>query len=203
MNESQYIFQRKRATFTRRVFTKGLTAVSAVLLYLKEIGEGFLEDLPSCYPQFDLMKKLAGVGPYRRRKFKKKTLQTSIYRLKKLGLVAKDPKKKIYYLTDKGKKFVAYIEDRYEILSKKWDGKVRVVIFDIPENKRKWRAWLRNELLLLQYKVLQKSVYIGKVPLPKSLYQEILKAGLGEYVFIFTMSEFDKRQITKILNKKQ
>ena len=203
MAQSQYIFQRKRTSFTKRLFTKGLTAASIILLYLGETGEGFLEELPSCYPQFDSMKRLARVGPYRKQRLKKKTFQDNTYRLKKLGLIAKDPQKKVYYLTDEGKKFTAYIEDRYGVLSRKWDGKVRVVIFDIPEKKRQWREWLRSELLLLQYKILQKSVYIGKTPLPKSFYQEVIGAGLGKYVFIFTMSEFDRKQIEKALENKK
>jgi len=205
MAESEYIFQRKKASFTKKVFTQGLTAGSAILLYFAEIGEGFLEDLPSCYPQFDMMKQLAGVGPYkkgRREWLKKKNLQNTVYRLEKQGLVTKDPKRKIYFLTEEGKKYTSYIKDRYGVLSKKWDGKVRVVIFDVPEKKKRWREWLRNELLLLQYKELQKSVYIGKAPLPESLYQEISDAGLGENVFVFTMSEFDRKQIMKILKGK-
>jgi CRISPR/Cas system-associated endoribonuclease Cas2 len=205
MVDSQYIFQRKRASFAKRIFTKGLNAAGAILLYLAEIGEGFLEDLPSCYPQFDLMKQLAGVGPYRKSRrewLKKKNLQNALYRLKKKGLVVKDPKRKIYYLTKKGKKIASYIEDRYGLLARKWDGKIRVVIFDIPEKKKKWREWLRAELLLLQYKELQKSVYIGKAPLPESLYQQIIQDDLQDNVFVFTMSEFDRKRIKEILSEK-
>jgi len=205
MVDTQYVFQRKKASFAKRIFTKGLNAAAAVLLYFAEIGEGFLEDLPSSYPQFDLMKQLAGVGPYakkRREWLRKKNLQNALYRLEKQGLVVKDPKRKIYRLTKKGKEIATYIEDRYGVLTKKWDGKIRVVIFDIPEKKKKWREWLRNELLLLQYKEFQKSVYIGKAPLPKSLYQEIIEADLQDNVFIFTMSEFDKERIKKVLSEK-
>jgi len=204
-NSSQYIFQRKKTSFTKRIFEKGLNVSGAVLLYLAETGEGFLEDLPSCYPQFDMMKQLAGVGPYKKRRqewLKKKTLQTNIARLEKQRLIAKEPKRKIYILTEKGKEFSAYIKDRYGLLSGKWDGKIRVLIFDIPEKKKFWREWLRKELVLLQYKEFQKSVYIGKVPLPRDLYRRIGEEGLEDFVFIFTMSEFDKKKIMKILEEK-
>lgn len=42
----------------------------------------------------------------------------------------------------------------------KWDGKWRVVIFDIPEKKKKAREALRDKLKDLGFKELQKSVLI-------------------------------------------
>lgn len=42
----------------------------------------------------------------------------------------------------------------------KWDGKWRMVIFDIPEKKRKARGALRDKLKELGFKELQKSVFI-------------------------------------------
>lgn len=42
----------------------------------------------------------------------------------------------------------------------KWDGKWRMVIFDIPEKKKKAREALREKLKELGFKELQKSVFI-------------------------------------------
>jgi DNA-binding transcriptional regulator PaaX len=42
----------------------------------------------------------------------------------------------------------------------KWDGKWRMVIFDIPEKKKKAREALREKLKDLGFKELQKSVFI-------------------------------------------
>ena len=67
---------------------------------------------------------------------------------------------------------MSYIENRYLVLNKPWDGKLRIVIFDIPEHKKGWRDWIRQELILLQFQQLQKSVHIGKYPLPESFYKE-------------------------------
>ena len=203
--DSRYIFQRKKVSFAKRIFTKGLNTAGAILFYLSEIGEGFLENLPSSYPQFDMIKELAGVGSYRKARqnwLKKKTLQTNILRLEKQGLIAKEPKRKVYFLTQEGKEIATYIKDRYGLLSKKWDGKIRMVIFDVPEKKKYLREWLRRELFLLQYRELQKSVYIGKYPLPKDLYQEIIRERLDDYVFIFTISEFNRKKVMEILQGK-
>jgi len=201
MVKKEYFFQKRKRSFTQKFFEKGLTASSYILFCLKESGKNFLKELPSSYPGFQLMKEMFGVNY--RPKFKKETIRTNLNRLIKQGLILKDPKQKIYYLTDKGKRFTDYIKNRYLILKQKWDRKLRVVIFDIPEKRNYWRKAIREELLLLQYQQLQKSVYIGKYALPKSLLEEIEEAGIGKYIFIFTIDKIDRKQeILKLLNKK-
>lgn len=65
-------------------------------------------------------------------------------------------------LTEKGKKRVL----RYELESmkiskmKKWDGKWRVVLFDVPETKKKMRDILRFRLKKLDFFEFQKSVFV-------------------------------------------
>ena len=69
---------------------------------------------------------------------------------------------RIVSLTDKGEKLL----DRYEmqelfiVKPKKWDGKYRVVIFDIKEGKRKIRDDLRIWLEDLGFVRLQNSVWV-------------------------------------------
>ena len=129
MATKKYIFQQKQRSLAEKIFTHGLNATGYVLLSLAEMGEMYLKSLPNCYPGFKLMKELAGVGKYKNRKFKKEIIDTEISRLKKQGLVAKDPIKKVYYLTPEGKRFTAYIKDRYSVLKNPWDKKLRIVIF--------------------------------------------------------------------------
>ncbi len=149
MPQPKYIFQQKDRKLAKKIFTHGLNATAYILMSLHEAGEMFLEELPDCYPSFKIMKQMAGVGKYKKRKFKKKTIAANLSRLKEQGLIIKDLEKKIYYLTPEGKKFTAYIKDRYEIMRKDWDKKIRIIIFDIPETKRYWRRWLRQELSLM------------------------------------------------------
>ena len=197
MAQEKYFFQKKKNTFTRKFFQKGFSAASYVLFALKESGKLALRDLPSCYPGIKLAKDIFGVesGKY---DFTDQTIRTNLRRLEKQGLVARDPKRKICFLTEEGENFIGYIEDRYLLLKQPWDGKLRIVIFDIPENKRYWRKWLRRELILLQYVQAQKSVYVGKIPLPKSLYEEIAKSGLQKNIFVLTAGEIDRKE--EILN---
>ncbi len=60
------------------------------------------------------------------------------------------------------KRALRYKLDELEIKKPvKWDKKWRMVIFDIPEKKRKAREALRKKLKELDFKELQKSVFIN------------------------------------------
>lgn len=200
IKNQKYLFQRKKINFTQKIFEEGLNAAGYILIGLKDFGSEFLqyfaESLPKKDPRFTLMRTL--LTPDFKEGFKKNTIKVNMGRLKREGLIEESEKKKIYYLTEKGEELVAYLKDRYSILEKPWDGKVRLVVFDIPENRKFQRNWLRLELLLMQYKPLQKSVYVGKHPIPDDLYQELIKNGLFENVYIFTLEKFDKQD--KLLN---
>jgi len=123
---------------------------------------------------------------------KKNTLSVSLHRLKQKGLIEKT--KIGYVLTPAGNKLLAYRS------SYKWDGKYRIVIFDIPEFLRRERDQLRSQLKILRYKFLQKSVFIGKRPLPVELIEEITNKKLYSYVRILTVSEIDNDELLKDLS---
>jgi len=192
----KYLFQRKKVSFAQKIFEEGLNAAGYILLGLKDFGSNFAHDfadsLPKRDPRFALMRAM--LGSNHKGGFKKNTVEVNLARLKREGLIEEAKDKKFYYLTPRGEKLAAFIKDRYSILEKPWDGKIRLVVFDIPEDKRSQREWLRQELLLMQYKSLQKSVYIGKYPIPNDLYQELIKNGIFENVHIFTLEKADKKE---------
>ena len=193
---SEYIFQRRKITFTKKLFKSGLSAGSYLLLGLEYLGESFVDDfiggLPSSYPGFKLMKMMCGCDSKKGlKKFDKNTIKINVSRLKKQGLIAQGENKKIH-LTANGKEMILYVKDRYSVLEKPWDGKIRIVIFDVAEKQRRSREWLRIELLLLQFKQLQKSVYVGKYPISDELYKDIIKNEIFKDVFVFTVDQVDK-----------
>jgi len=195
----QYLFQKKKCYFTQRLFDRGLNAAACILFALKESGEDLLRGLPSSYPEFKFWKDMFGVSNYPKPCLKENTVKINLQRLIKDGLVAQEKKSKKFSLTTKGKELIDYIENRYQILEKPWDGKFRIVIFDIPEILKSWRDNIRQELLLLQFQQLQKSVYIGKYPIPEGLCKEIAEWNLGEYIYIFTVDKIDREdEILKI-----
>lgn len=112
--------------------------------------------------------------------FKEMTIRHGLWRLQRQGFVEK--KGLIYSLTYKGKKLADILLDKKKAIRKKWDGKYRVVVFDIPEKNKDFRNWFRQELYLLNYKKLQKSVFISKLPLTKDLVREIKKRKMGNFV---------------------
>ncbi len=123
------------------------------------------------------------------------SIKQSLWRLRRAGFVEK--KGKSYFLTKKGKKLADYILSRKKVFEKKWDGKLRVVIFDIPERNSKGRDWLRQELYLIGYKKLQESVLIGKWSLPEDLIRDIKKKKIGNFVNYILAEKVYKNIISK------
>jgi hypothetical protein len=72
-----------------------------------------------------------------------------------------------------------------------WDGKWRIVIYDIPSKKRKLQDLFRKKLKQLGLVALQKSVYITPYDCERDI--EFIKKyfGVGEGVLFFTVSKFD------------
>lgn len=74
-------------------------------------------------------------------------------------------------VTNKGKKtLLKYNIKRMELEKPKtWDGKWRVVIFDVMEGKKSLREALRNKMKQLGFYQLQKSVYVTPYPCDKEI----------------------------------
>jgi len=53
-----------------------------------------------------------------------------------------------------------------------------VVIYDIPDSKRKERDWFRRHLQKFDYTMIQKSVWVGPSPLPKDFLNYVKSIGL-------------------------
>jgi len=87
-----------------------------------------------------------------------------IYRLKTAELVEvyQDGKERFIILTKKGRqRIVKYLfQDGKVPIPYKWDGKWRMVIFDIPENLKATRNIVRDLLKRIGFYQLQKSVYV-------------------------------------------
>lgn len=111
--------------------------------------------------------------------------RTILWRLTKKGLVEKKGKR--YFLSKLGRKFLK----KQTQLVHEWDGKWRLVAFDIPEKLKPNRDWLRSQLCAADYRRLQKSLFVGKNPIKRELMEEILERDLYPYIRIMTMGEID------------
>lgn len=97
-------------------------------------------------------------------KYKKERIYSAFWRLKKAGCIIIERRGKQIYLklTRKGKKMAGWLQiDALKIKRpKKWDGKWRIVIFDISQLKKIFRELFRGKLKELGFYPLQKSVWI-------------------------------------------
>lgn len=84
-----------------------------------------------------------------------------LYRSRLIGTKSNHDGTLTLILTEKGRqKALRYNLDNMKISPHHWDGKWRVVIFDIPEKRRNARDALRNKLKNLGFHELQKSVFV-------------------------------------------
>lgn len=123
---------------------------------------------------------------------KKDSARTILWRLQKKGLVKKTEKQ--YQLTLQGFKIIKNIKtgDNFELV---WDGKWRMLMFDIPEKKRKERDWLRYQLSCINYQPIQKSIFIGKQPIEENVWEDIMERNLNKCIRLITVGEIDDDEI--------
>jgi CRISPR-associated endonuclease Cas2 len=164
----------------KRSILNGIFDMTSLLFgFLMDMGEMTIEAFlnPSLYADLPM-------GSYRfsmqDQKPKEVTIRQTISRMEKHGFIKKENGS--YKLSSAGKYLAQCILKRKKVFAKKWDKKYRVVIFDIPEKKKHLRNWLRDELYELKYKKLQKSVFIGKFPLPEDLVKSIKIKKIDKHV---------------------
>lgn len=91
--------------------------------------------------------------------------------------------------------------------NQKWDGKWRIVTFDIPIKKRNLRDNLRRKLKELGFGMLQQSIWVSAHPIEDDIREFFEQNKLGDNAFIFVsnkvlMGDID-RMIEKIWNIKK
>ncbi len=113
------------------------------------------------------------------------------------GLVVEEKRKggKFFRLTQKGLLRLRGLRERKKNILPRVDYSPppnpthTIVTFDIPERERKKRAWLRLVLKRLEFQMIQKSVWIGKVKIPKELIGDLRKLKIIEGVEIFEITK--------------
>lgn len=163
--------------------TKGYSATDLVLLILEKSVDGLvrLED-------FTYNSHIYACGYDR--PLKKSALAKALSRLRQKGYIEKEKDEQIiiYKLTEVGK-YQARI--RQVLKEDVWDNKWRVVVFDVPENKRRVRNALRSRLKLWEFKQLQKSVWVGKKNVTVILKKFIKEIGIADWVLVFETNSID------------
>ncbi|OHA65982.1 MAG: hypothetical protein A3D64_02745 [Candidatus Wildermuthbacteria bacterium RIFCSPHIGHO2_02_FULL_49_9] len=126
-----------------------------ILSHLEDIGEDMLDFIVNPpKTMYQAVKRLD-------REQRKQRIQYALFRLWKRGLIESTMRnnKKYIAISKKGRIQIA----RYVIEKKKkmpWDGKWRIVIFDIREAARRDRNFFRRQLQWFSFIELQKSVWV-------------------------------------------
>lgn len=130
-----------------------------------------------------------GYTPYRRN-----SVSSAITRLKKNDFIKQNDK--TFYLTEKGEKraFFAYINNEalnFQPKKRRWDGKWRFILFDIPETKKRQREYLRFILRTIGFKEHQKSVWAYPHKIPDFLNELLWEEKIKPFTRFITAEEID------------
>lgn len=121
-------------------------------------------------------------------KYKKDSVRSSLYKLKNKGYVTSSPEG--WSVTKEGQKYIKNKETFSYIPSpfSKNDTQGVVISFDIPEPDRKLRNWLRNQIKIFGYVMLQQSLWIGPGPLPAKFLRRLENLGIRKNVKTFKIA---------------
>lgn len=120
---------------------------------------------------------------------KKHNFHLILSKLKREGLVkTKDDK---WSITNAGKEKLLKLLKRMPRHSykKEVDASLKIIIFDIPEKEQKKRVWLRRRLDTLGFKMLQKSVWAGKMKLPEEFINDLKDLKIFQYIDILAVTK--------------
>ncbi|MDW7616679.1 phenylacetic acid degradation operon negative regulatory protein PaaX [Peribacillus simplex] len=119
-------------------------------------------------------------------------VRVAVSRMVKQGWIQseKQGNKSYYFLTDRGVQRMDEAANRiYKMKPNDWDGKWRVLMYTIPEDKRQLRDDFRKELIWSGFGSFSSGCWISPNDLEKQIHRLIEKYDINEYVDFF-ISEY-------------
>lgn len=132
------------------------------------------------------------------------SVRAAISRMSKQGWVVSEKRgnKSYYSLTTQGQKRMDEAAKRiYKLKSPTWDGKWRILVYTIPEEKRHIRDELRRELIWSGFGLLSNSCWITPNPLEEQLENLIEKYDIEEYVNYFVANHLGANSSQELVEK--
>lgn len=167
---------------------------------LKLIGLGALIVASLAMPGLPKIYFLLKGTKKKRLYFDKRNISSQIYRLKQRELIhiGEEEGKTVIRLSDHGREeILRYNFEEMEIeRPEKWDGKWRMVIFDIPETHKAAREMFREKIKTLGFYRLQDSVFIYPFPCEKEIEFMREYLGIGQYVLFLQFRELEQRALS-------
>ena len=128
---------------------------------------------------------------YYQRKSQRKSFSRFIGYLKKRGYLRykRIGNKEALVLTPKGLKKISRISAKVRKLSERKDGKLQMIMYDIPEERKKDRNYFRRALVSLGYSKLQKSIWISPYDVFQRTERLVHDYDLEDFVQLFLIEE--------------
>lgn len=167
----------------RRIVSYQPTIGETILLILDEIATAAVATF---YPHPYYHKFCAHVH--------RRSLYTALRRLERRYLVGarRGGGREEWRLTPAGEKLARALRWKLQhTRHQRWDGKWRLVIFDVPERIRDRRNFLRRELVALGLHQLQKSAWVTPYPLLGEFSDIVHELGLDKHFRIVTAESID------------
>lgn len=123
-------------------------------------------------------------------KQRRQNFYSMIYKLQREGFIKKTKNRKLLITVlgkEKYKKILSHLPRKH--YQAQIDNSLKVIIFDIPEREKYKREWLRDQLRDIGFKMLQKSVWIGRRKFPSEFMEDIRDLKLLPYVEIFSVAK--------------
>jgi DNA-binding transcriptional regulator PaaX len=121
--------------------------------------------------------------------YKYGSLKSSVHRLKKDGLIDKDTTG--WFITKEGRNFFK-ANRKFTKFNSPFPEKTPrnlIVIFDIPQEKRAERDWLRSQLRRFGYLMIQRSVWVGPSPLPEDFKKYLIEIKIKNDIKTFKLAK--------------
>lgn len=162
--------------------TKKHTFVEEILWALQDAADMLPRPLETPY---GWIRRASGV-PYRR-------YYNTAYHLRKRGLVkiSNQKGKKFIQLTEKGKLEALFMKATLAVRPSFWDGKWRIIFFDIPETSRNTRNKIRRLLKRIGFVKLQLSVFISPYALNREAVEYLKEQHFLDYIRIARIDDLD------------
>ncbi len=122
--------------------------------------------------------------------FNKKIYNNNIHRLENKGYVVKN--KDGWKITEAGKEKVRERAGALQSFASPFsngDKRNLLLIFDIPEGEKVKREWLRMHLKEFNYKMIQRSVWVGPSPLPKEFVRYLKEIKLERCIKTYKLAK--------------
>lgn len=131
-------------------------------------------------------------------------VRVAVSRMVKQGWIQseKQGNKSYYFLTNRGVQRMDEAANRiYKLKPNEWDGKWRILMYTIPEEKRQFRDDLRKELLWSGFGSFSNGCWISPNNLEKEVNLLIETYGISEYVDFFVSEYKGPREDQSLVEK--